>query len=68
MAKGSVVDSDKDWEADNDCRTLIEAQEIKADKKRMKAAMVKAKEKMKALKNVHEYGEGDMKNNPGKEY
>jgi len=41
-----------DWKADGDCRTLIEAEQIKKDKPRLKAAMKKAKEKMAALKEL----------------
>lgn len=30
---------EKDWQAESDCDTLMKAEEIKADKKRMSAAM-----------------------------
>lgn len=46
---------DKDWQADSDCRTLIDAQEIMNDPARKKAAMKAAKKKMKALKAVESY-------------
>lgn len=52
----NVAVADKDWEADSDCRTLIDAKEIQNDPKRLKAAMAKAKEKMKALKEVQADG------------
>ena len=43
---------DKMYQADSDCRTMIEYAEIMKDKPRYKAAMAKAKEKMKALEYV----------------
>ncbi len=46
---------DKRYQAEHDCETLIDAQEIMGDKARMKAAMKVAKEKMAALKAVHDY-------------
>lgn len=48
-------EADKEWEADNDCRTLIDAQEVMNDPARKKAAMKAAKKKMKALKAVESY-------------
>ena len=45
-------EQEKKWEAQNDCRSLIEAQEIKNDPDRLKAAMKEAKTKMAALKEV----------------
>jgi hypothetical protein len=52
MAKAESPMVDKDWQSDDDCRALILAQEIMADKPRHRAAMKKAKEKAKALKAV----------------
>ena len=46
------ISTDKEWQADNDCRTLIDAEEVKKDPARMKAAVKKAKEKMAALKEI----------------
>lgn len=43
---------EKDWQAESDLRTMIEAEKIKADKPRLKAAMAKRKEMQKALSNV----------------
>lgn len=43
---------EKDWRAEDDLRTLIEAEKIKKDKARLKAAMAKKREKMKALENL----------------
>lgn len=48
-------EQEKKWEAENDCRTLVDAAEIKGDPKRLKAAMVEAKSKMAALKEVQSY-------------
>lgn len=44
---------EKDWRAEDDMRTLINAQKIQADPKRLKAAMAKAKEQMAALKKIN---------------
>ena len=49
---GKMSAEDKMYQAHEDCRTLIEAGEIKMDKARYKAAMAAAKEKMEALKYV----------------
>ena len=46
------VQSEKDWEAESDLRTLVDAEKIKADPKRVKAAMAKRKEQMDALQNI----------------
>lgn len=43
---------DKEWRADSDLRTLIEAEKIKADPERLKAAMKKRVEMKKALDTV----------------
>lgn len=46
-SKGSVCCvSDDDWRADSDLRTLIEAEQIKKDPKRLAKAQAKAKERM----------------------
>lgn len=52
MKYKEMPEMNKDYQADSDCRTLIEAQEIMADKERHRAAMKKAKEKARALKAV----------------
>lgn len=49
MAKTVSIGMDKDWRAENDMRTLAEAQEIRNDSKRFKAAVAKAAEKVKEL-------------------
>ena len=43
---------DKDFEAEQDVRTMLNAQKIKSDKKRLKRAMTKAREQMSALEKV----------------
>ena len=43
---------DKDYQAKYDLETLIEAEKIKADKSRLRAAMAKKKELSEALKNM----------------
>lgn len=43
---------DDDWKAESDLRTLIEAEKIKADPKRLRAAMKKKRETMKSLAKV----------------
>ena len=41
--------SDKSWQAESDVRTLVEAQVIRNDPKRFKAAQKKAKEQAEAI-------------------
>ena len=48
------VGMDKSWQAESDVRTLIEAQVIKNDPKRFKAAQKKAKEQAAALEEAME--------------
>jgi len=48
------VQSDKDWEAEQDLRTLIDAEKIKTDPKRLKAAMSMKKKLVKALDKAGE--------------
>ena len=43
---------EKKWMAESDLRSLIEAEKIKADPKRLKAAMAAKREQMDALKNI----------------
>lgn len=43
---------DKDWQAESDLRTLIEAEKIKLDEPRLKAAMTKKREMEKSLSKV----------------
>jgi|GEM_PF-5905921 len=46
------VPSDADFHAENDMRTLIDAEKIKKDKGRMSAALKKGKEQRVALESV----------------
>jgi len=46
MAKNTAIGMDKDWQAESDMRTLAEAEEIRKDPKRLKAALAKAREKI----------------------
>ncbi|WP_395451187.1 hypothetical protein ACHMW7_16175 [Aminobacter sp. UC22_36] len=43
---------DKEWEAESDLRSLIEAEKVKADPARLKAAMKKQAEMKKAIDAV----------------
>ena len=55
MTKSKLAGSpaiDKDWEAESDLRTLIEAEKIKADPDRLKSAMKKRAEMKKAVDAV----------------
>ena len=47
---------DLDFEAEDDVRTLVRAEEIRKDKPRLKRAMKKAREQMTALENVSDGG------------
>lgn len=48
----SITDSEKDWRAEHDLQTLIEAEKIKADPKRLKAAMAHKRKMQKSLDKV----------------
>lgn len=50
---------DESWRAESDLRTLIEAQVIRNDPKRFKAAQKKAKEQAEALEKALEKAMGD---------
>lgn len=47
-----AMDSDAEWRADSDLRTLIEAEKIEADPKRYKAAQALAKKRMMEVAKV----------------
>ncbi|AVQ81659.1 hypothetical protein [Variovorax sp. PMC12] len=49
----------EDWQIDSDLRTLAEAEEIRKDPKRFKAALARAKEKIAALQAVQEEADED---------
>lgn len=48
----SIAMDDDDWQAEEDLRALIRAEEIKADDKRLKAAMKKRAELKKHISNI----------------
>lgn len=54
MGRKSVgaIAAEGDWRADSDMRTLIEAEQIKKDPKRLKAAQAAAKKKMLEVATV----------------
>lgn len=52
----AMAASERDWRAESDLHTLIEAEKIKRDQKRLRAAMKKRKEMEKDLDRV---GGGD---------
>lgn len=52
----TAMSEDNKWKAESDLRTLIEAEEIRKDSKRMKAAMAVAKEKREAMTAITEKG------------
>ena len=54
MAKNSTnsIGMDQDWKAESDMRILAEAEEIRKDPKRLKAALAKAKEKIAELQSL----------------
>ena len=54
MAKNSTrpIGMDRDWQAESDMRALAEAEEIRKDPKRLKAALAKAKEKIAELQSI----------------
>lgn len=53
-SKSSGVSLDDSWRAESDLRTLIEAQVIRNDPRRLKKAMAKAKEQAAALEEAME--------------
>ncbi|MBD9582979.1 hypothetical protein IB269_16425 [Delftia sp. DLF01] len=53
MGKSISMDaSEDDWQAKSDMRTLAEAEEIRKDSKRFKAAMEKAREKLAEIESL----------------
>lgn len=57
MAKTSSINVDAYYSAESDMRTLVEAEEIRKDKKRMAAAVACAKKKIEDMETV--FGEDD---------
>lgn len=53
MAKGnSLMSDDHDWRSESDLNTLLEANKIRADKKRHGAAKKRARDRLGAMKQV----------------
>lgn len=52
MAKSTDIGMNRDWQAESDMRTLAEAEEIRKDPKRLKAALAKAREKIEELQRL----------------
>lgn len=50
----SMDDSEAEWKAKDDMRTLAEAEEIRKDPKRYKAAMAMAREKLAEIEALLE--------------
>ena len=48
--------NDNDWRAEDDMRTLMEADKIKKDAKRLKAAKDLARKKLEGMKCIAEMG------------
>lgn len=46
------VEKEEKWQAECDCDTLMKAEEIKADKSRLKAAMMVATDRHEAMKKM----------------
>lgn len=62
MANSKVEDKEneereKRWRAESDLRTLRDADDIRKDKERMKAAAAMAKEQMTSLESISKIGE-----------
>ena len=57
----STPDSNDNWRAENDMRTLARAEEVKNDPKRYKAALAMAKEKMAELQALADQAEPSAK-------
>ena len=54
MNKAEMAKQERDWQAEADVRTLIEAEKIKKDKTRLATAMKKHKEMVADLMKVKE--------------
>lgn len=51
-ATPKMSEQEKEYMAENDLRTMVEAEKIKRDKPRMAAAMKKHKEMMAAMESI----------------
>lgn len=54
LSKAAMAKEEKQWKADSDLRTLIDAEKIKKDKARYSAAMKMHKDMMAALRGIEE--------------
>ncbi|MEJ2124144.1 MAG: hypothetical protein P8Y47_04850 [Alphaproteobacteria bacterium] len=54
MAKNIMTEEDEKWRAEEDLRTLINAEKIKKDKTSYDAAMKARKEQIAALENIED--------------
>lgn len=65
MAKSKVISSnsidDSEWQTESDLRTLMEAEKIEKDPKRMKAAQNMAKHKLLDLAGIAAEGDHEKK-------
>lgn len=52
MSKASIAADDKKWEVERDLRSLVEAEEISKDPKRLAAAKALAKEKAAEMQKI----------------
>ncbi len=50
----SPVKPDSDWQAEDDFRTLMRAEEVKQDPERLKRAMKCAKKQAKAIRSIQD--------------
>lgn len=57
--KGLVMASSDNWQAQSDARTLVEAQQIRNDPKRLKAAMAEVKKQADDLAALSGDDDGD---------
>lgn len=55
-SRSKMSAEEKDFQAEQDLRTLIEAEKVKGSPARLKAAMAKKREMQKALSNVDGQG------------
>lgn len=51
-AAPSMSSKERDWQAEEDCHTLVRAAEIKRDPKRYARAKIEAKRRLQQLKDV----------------
>ena len=59
MAKAVVPEGEEKWKAEGDMRTLVEAEAIRNDDKRLKAALKCARDQLKNLKEAMSSSSGD---------